>query len=567
MAVLCAVCVSGVAAPLRVVIEVDDAGLRDNVEASLAVRAAIDKDETDRDLLLRLHARAEGEIRRAAQALGYYDPAIEVSLNRGQDPWLARYRVRAGPRTRLQSVSVALQGDGDDDAVLRALIRDQQPRQGEPLHHGRYEAFKAELLREANDRGFLDAQYHRRQLRVDPELHEAHVDLLLDTGPRYRFGPLSIDQTVLSDAVIGRYLRIAEGEPFSTGELVEARFRFADLGYYRSVQVSAEKEQAVDHAIPVAFEMEPVPSQKYRVGVGYGTDTGARMTLGADWRYLNDAGHRLSTDIRLSEIKQALAANYRIPIGHKPNEEIGVQATSLDETVADIETRRIGAGVSLTRQPGDWQRRLYLRHEREQFSGADSGSSKLTMPGVSFDRTRIDDPVRARLGWAVFIDVHGAARNVLSDTGFLQARGNVRGVLPVFSRSRLLLRAEAGGTLLEEFSELPPSQRFFAGGDQSVRGYGYQSIGPTNADGEVIGGAFLSTVSAELEMPIIGPWGAALFIDAGGVDDDPNPPLRRGVGAGMRYLSPVGAVQVDLAHPLDGDRRGVRLHLGIRVGL
>ena len=140
-------------------------------------------------------------------------------------------------------------------------------------------------------------------------------------------------------------------------------------------------------------------------------------------------------------------------------------------------------------------------------------------------------------------------------------------MLPVFARSRVLLRAEAGGTLLEEFSDLPPSQRFFAGGDQSVRGYGYQSIGPVNADGEVIGGAFLSTLSAELETPVHGPWGVAVFIDAGGVDDDPNPALKRGVGAGLRYLSPVGAIQLDLAHPLDGEQRGVRLHLGIRVGL
>ena len=539
----------------------------DVYKRQLSVRAALANDEQDRDLLLRLHARAEGEIRRAAQALGYYAPDIRVSLDREQQPWRASYRVRSGPRTRLDAVEVSIEGPGADNPRLARVLREQQPRVGEPLHHGRYEDFKSALQREANDAGYLDAHYLRRLLRVDPERHLAQIELRLETGPRYRFGPIEVEQSVLSTEVVDRYLRLQQGAPFSAQQLIEARFRFADLGYYASVQVSADKAAAEDHAIPVRFEMDAVPSQKYRVGVGYGTDTGARMTLGADFRYLNDAGHRLSTDFRVSEVKQELAANYRIPIGTLANEHVGLQATSLHETVADIETRRVGAGVSLTRQPGDWQRRVYLRHEREQFSGADTGSSKLTMPGVSFDRTRIDDAVRARLGWSVFLDVHGAARNVLSDTGFLQARGTARGVLPVFARSRVLLRAEAGGTLLEEFSDLPPSQRFFAGGDQSVRGYGYQSIGPVNADGEVIGGAFLSTLSAELETPVHGPWGVAVFIDAGGVDDDPNPALKRGVGAGLRYLSPVGAIQLDLAHPLDGEQRGVRLHLGIRVGL
>jgi translocation and assembly module TamA len=150
---------------------------------------------------------------------------------------------------------------------------------------------------------------------------------------------------------------------------------------------------------------------------------------------------------------------------------------------------------------------------------------------------------------------------------FAQGRALLRGVLPLGERGRLLLRSELGATAVDELGDLPASQRFFAGGDQSVRGYSYQSLGPTDADGNVLGGKYLSTYSVEAEYRIHGNWGAAVFADAGGADDDPSPPLSRGIGAGVRYRAPVGTLQLDLAHPLDGDESGVRPHIGIRVGL
>ena len=555
------------AAPLKLQIEVADRTARDNIEASLSVLSALKAGEEDLDLLLRLHARAEGEIRKAMQALGYYEPEIDIRLQRERKPPLAIYRVAPGPRTTIGEVDLKIDGEGRDEPNLRALIDGLAPRVGEPLHHGRYEDFKQALLQRAGELGYLDARWVRRMMRVDTDRRRARLQLYFDTGRRYRIGPVRIVQNVLAPDVVARYVDVSEGQVFSAAALVQTRFRLADLGYFERVQLDADKSAAVDGAIPVTYTLWPLPSQRYRIGAGYGTDTGARVSLGAEYRYLNDAGHRLNTELRLSAVKQELGATYRIPLGRRISENLALQASSLSERIADLDTRRLAVEVALTRQPGQWQRRLYLRHEREDFSGADSGSSKLSLPGLSLDRTELDDAVRARQGWAVFADVHGAVRGLASDTGFVQGRVVGRTVLPLFEASRLLLRAEYGATLLDELSDLPPSQRFFAGGDQSVRGYAYQSIGPSNANGETIGGAYLSTYSAELEVPLRGSWGAAVFADAGGVADDPNPALRVGVGAGLRYLSPVGAIRLDLAHPLNGDGSGVRLHLGIRVGL
>lgn len=567
LALLCAAARIEAAPPLAVELVVDEPELRENIERSLSVLAALRDGERDPELLLRLHARAEPEIRRAAEALGWYEPGIDIRLDRQRKPMQARYAVTAGPRVRLEAVDLRIRGDGAQAPELRAYIDRAAPRPGDPLHHGRYEEFKSGLLATARREGWLDARWTRHRILVDVARRSARIELELDTGPRYRVGSVQIEQGILDADVVRRYVPVQPGDVLRIEQLLAARFALADLGWFSSVDLVADPAEAQDGAIPVRFSTTPLAQQRYRVGVGYGTDTGLRGLLGTEWRWLNRRGHRLEAELRASELGNSLAAGYRIPLGTRVGEQLGLDAVSTQETVADLITRRTAVAVSLTRIPGDWRRRWYLRHEREDFSGAQQGSTKLTMPGLTIDRTALDDAVRARSGWALRMDVHGAARGLLSDTGFAQFHLAARAALPMPLDGRLLLRAEGGATVLEEFSALPPSQRFFAGGDESVRGYAYRSLGPRNPDGEVIGGAFLATGSAEFEVPVAGGFGAALFVDAGGVDDNPAVPLSVGAGLGLRYFSPVGAIRVDLAHPFDGRRRGVRLHLGIRVGL
>ena len=555
-------------AALKVQINGVSGPVRENVEARLSLLRAVKEAESDTALLRRLHRRADGEIREALQAMGYYNPRISTELQGEPPNWRSLITIAPGPATRIRKLDVLIEGEGAGYGPLQRAQDKLPVKQGEILRHAQYEASKSELLQAAYRGGYLDAELSRRWLLIDPKTDSADIELTLQTGPRYTFGPLTLDQEILDEAFLRRYIDIEPGAAFDPSRLNQARFALTDLGYFSSLEVQARRADAEDGAIPVLIRGEAAPAARYRVGAGYGTDTGARLGLGADFRRVNRLGHRLESDLRVSEIADRLQANYRIPLGDTIGEQLSFSAEYADEVVAALDTRRLAVGTALDRSPGDWERKLYLRFEREDFSSqSESGSSKLLIPGLSLSRTRIDDPVRARRGWSVFGDVHGAARGILSDNGFVQGRLQARVVWPLGERSRILLRGEAGGTLVEEFSQLPPSQRFFAGGDQSIRGYAYQSVGPTNDAGEVIGGEYLRTASLELETRIVGNWGAAVFMDAGGADDDPNTPILRGVGAGARWIAPIGTLQIDLAHPLDGDRRGVRLHIGIRVGL
>ncbi|SFF23906.1 autotransporter secretion outer membrane protein TamA [Fontimonas thermophila] len=556
-------------AQAQIAVRIDglDGELRDNAELHLT-RLTETQEDLDSDLAEALLHDGFQDIRRALEPFGYYNPVMDGKLEGTAPRWTAHYRVDPGPRTHLDRVELRIEGEGAEqlapvrEAVLRRL------REGAPLRHADYEAAKERLASAAYAAGFLDARFTQAELRVIADDNLAQVYLVFDTGPRYRFGAVTIEQDILDPDVLARYVRIRSGAIYDPQALLDTQFALGDLGYFETLDILPQREAATDHAVPIVIRTTPRKRARYDLGLGYGTDTGARVSAGTQIRRLNRAGHTAKAELRLSQIKNTAQAEYRIPLGRRVGESVGLSGELSEERLEDGDSRKWGLQLSLSRIPGDWQRRLYLAFTHEESRlGATRQTADLLTPGLSLNRAELDDPIYTRRGWSIFFDAHGAVRDVLANTSFLRTQVIVRGALPVGAHARLLGRYEYGANLVETFGELPASQRFFAGGDQSVRGYAYQSLGPTDAQGNVIGGKFLNTASIELERRIWRDWGAALFYDAGGADDDPAPRLFQGIGAGVRYRAPVGSVQVDVAHPLDGPDGGVRLHIGVRVGL
>lgn len=570
-AFLLALMAASAAAGVRVEIRGLGGGELDNVKArlSLRTRAEVEKDALDETQIRRLHRRAEAEIREALQPYGYYNVKIESRLEpRGED-WTAHYDIERGPPTKVAVIDAGFDGAGAEFEPLTQRLQRLPLRLEEQLFHADYEATKKRMSDAALAQGFLDARWSATELKVEPEKQRAEVRLRMDTGPRYFFGPVTIEQQGIDPAVIERYVVIREGAPFDPQELLALQFRLSDLGYFQAVEIEPQRELADDELrIPILVSTTPRARTRYNFGVGYGTDTGARVSAGTEWRRLNRQGHTLETDFRLSEIKNTLGGTYRVPLGSDPSESLSFTALTESERLDAGDTLKYVIGASINRSPGDSTRRLYLEytHEESEFGDALTTADLFT-PGVAFTLSAADDPVFTRRGWYLFGDVHGALNKVLSNSSFLQSRAIARGVYPLTRRIRLLGRAEFGYSLVEQFGELPASQRFFAGGDQSVRGYSYQSLGPRDADGNVIGGRYLNVFSVESEVRVRNHWGAALFLDAGGADDDPGPGLSKAVGAGLRYRAPIGSLQLDLAHPLDDNESGVRVHIGVRVGV
>lgn len=548
---------------IDVTLEGVDGELADNARAYLTVAALPDDAAPAR--VRRAHRIAADEIRRALQPFGYYRPAIEGELKGERGDWHARYRIDPGPPTVIRSLTVKVEGPGADDPRFQRAIAQGGLVRGQQLRHARYEDTKTRLQQAAYAGGYLDVEFAARELRVDPDSASAEIRLILDSGPRYRFGEIDIHQDVLRNELMQRYVGIRPGEPFDPQRLLDAQYALNDSGYFERVEIDVDKEAAdAAHYVPITIRAQPRRKRRYTIGAGYGTDTGPRGRAGVEWRRLNRRGHRAELDLRGSTVQSRLSGQYLIPVTNTRDDRYALKSILERDEAGDGESELLLVGASRDKPILGWQVSGYVNFQRETTSFADDvDRGFLLTPGISISRTSADDPLFPRRGWSLFLDTHGAVAAVVSDVTFLQTHLRASAVLPLLPRLRALLRGEIGANLADELTELPASQRFFAGGDRSVRGYDYESLGERNADGDVIGGRYLFTAGAELDWRVAGNWGAALFYDAGNAADRLDMTLKRGVGVGLRWHSPVGPIRLDFAHPLDDPGRSLRIHFSL----
>ena len=568
--------------PARAGVDVRVRGLgadeRDNAYAQLSIleyakRVDAEKGEYDSADIERLFRQGEGEIARALQPFGWYSPTVTMKLAGAKPDWVATYTVVAGPLTAVESIDVQLTGEGAEVESLRALAAHPRPLHlHERLKHEEYEELKTRLVQAAYAAGLLDAQLTRRELRVDVPNHSAAVLITLDTGRRYRFGDISIEQdgAPLREDFLRRYIGFQPGDYYDPAKVLATQFAFGDLDYFESVDVEPQRDQVdADGRLPMRIRTTEKAPRVYKYGLGYGTDTGPRASVGAQFRRLNDSGHKLNLDLRISPVISTAIAEYRIPWGRVPSDSVSFTTQTLKQDFKDVRETLYRVGASINRQGKVWQRRAYIEYTVDDYSlsGQSPHLSNLLVPGISVTRTEADDPIFPKSGWYLFADVHGGSTAALSDTNFIQGLVKLRSTIYLGNRLYLVTRGDEGMTLVGSFNNLPPSQRFFAGGDDSVRGYAYQAIGPRNAAGTNVGGKFLTTLSTELNWYPYKTYGIAAFVDSGGSDDALLVSQHLGAGMGLRYRAPFGAFALDLAHPFDRNLSPVRLHLGVRVGL
>ncbi|HEX3127498.1 MAG TPA: autotransporter assembly complex family protein [Thermoanaerobaculia bacterium] len=553
-------------------IEIDglDRDLRRNVLATLSLEEARGDDDLDEDRLRRLHSRAAEEIETAIQPFGYYRPGVQSTLEREGDTWVARYTVEPGPALKVTRRDIQLLGDGANDAGFQRIVRDFPLTEGETLFHPDYESGKAAFEEYAAQNGYLDAAFEENQIRVDLASYTSDVILHFNTGPRYRFGPVHFNQDFLDPDLLKGYVTWKQGDPINVNELLKLQDALSDSPYFQRVEVVTRQEQAQGLEVPVEVNLTASQRQRWSAGAGYGTDTGPRGTVALELRRINRHGHRGQTEARVSQIEKRFSANYQIP-GPYPRTDVLTYQLGYADLNTDTSQSHSGLiGAGLTQARGSWREAFGLNYQVEDFEvGVDEGRSKLLIPQASWSRVKADDRISTTRGHRVQVDFRGADEALLSNASFLQAEVQGKLIHSFADRFRFITRAEVGWTETGQFRELPPTLRFFAGGDQSVRGYAYQALGPLDEAGNVIGGESLLTGSVEVEYRILEKWrflekwGVAAFYDAGNAMQSFSGSLEEGAGVGVRFVSPIGPIRADAAWALTEPGHPVRFHLTV----
>jgi translocation and assembly module TamA len=547
----------------RIRIEVDgvDRNIADNVRAYLTLSRYTQREDLTDDQVRRLADRAVDEAADALRPFGYYEAEVRSRTSRDEPNWVVRLKIRPGKPVTMRTVDVGIDGAGAEDPILRQVIESSPLQAGSRLVHPDYDNLKLDLLRAARNHGYLDARLTRRELVVDPDNHQADARITLDTGGRYRFGELRIEQDVIDPDLLQGFVRFEAGQTYSQESLRSTQYALEDSYYFSEVTVAPGDRDPTNLTVPVTISGERIRPNRYSVSAGYGTDTGFRGRFAWDNRLVNRRGHRWRLEATLSEIRQELVGRYAIPIGDPSLEKLEFSAGYVNEELGDLESERYEAVASLTHAMGDWQRVLFLKLNQEQTTFADQTRSDvlLLIPGISYASM----PPNFLTGWvrdsAYYFELSGSPQTLGSDASYLRFYSRAEKIWQIGGPWYLRSRGELGTSWINEFSELPASQRFFAGGDGSVRGFGFNELDGPDAEG----GEHLLVGSLGLERDFPRQLRGTVFVDAGNVLNNWSDPLEYSIGIGVRLRLPMLMIGLDVAQALSEPGKRPRIHLNI----
>lgn len=523
--------------------------LEKNVRAMLTMaRQPADAGKTALDLAA---ARAPGEIRTALQPFGYYRPRISASLTRRNKEWVAAYRVDPGPPIHLAAVDVGLTGEALAEPEMRVLVEHFPLKPGDVLDHPLYEQGRDALQNQAAEMGFFDARFTAREVRVDLQRYEVRIILHLDSGRRYRFGDLNFSDTPLEQGLLERFARFKPDEPYRASAVLAMQKSLLNSGYFSQADIVPRPDQARDGRMPLDVALDMVPRNRIDLGGGYGTDTGPRVSLGYRNRYLNDWGHSFQASAKLSLIWNQVDAIYAIPLADPERDQLAFTSKfGLENTVAG-RAKVIRGGVRHGTTRWDLREILALDYLRETFNiGYGNQTTDLLIPSVNYTWLSSDDAIFPRQGIRIDGNIAGSLEGAGSQLSFARFRLYSKGVYSLNDENRLIARGQLGAMFTNDFDRMPITERFYAGGAPTVRGYRLFEISPLNALGTRTGGRNLAVASLEYDRALFGNWGIAAFSDVGYVSNDLTGPVKTGVGLGARWRSPVGPVRLDVGVPL-----------------
>ncbi len=524
----------------------------------------------------RLLTSAEQNTRELVATLGYFAPDIRIErlpLNRAERNRQINLKVVPGLPTQVVEVQVNFSGPIATDpaavAQRRQISDNWSLRQGMRFTQIQWDAAKQQALRQLTSQRYPAGHLGSTLADIDPNTQQARLRVTMESGPAYQLGALVVNglQRYDADWVI-QLARLEPGTAYSQTQLATAQQRLADSGYFDSVFVSLDTS-GDPLAAPVLITLHEAQLQKLVLGIGASTDSGPRLSVEHTHHKVPGIGWSAISKLRLDRNDKSLgseltaapdADNWRWAVsGLLQNQQLGT---------LDVTSERLRAGRSKTDEHID--RNLYLQYDRADTLDTTSMQPLIAQAisaNYAFTLRNFNQILNPTGGWGWGAEIGGGATLGGQHDPFARLLTRWQGFLPL-SAGRIALHASAGAVLAKADANLPSTQLFLTGGDASVRGYGLRDIGVTLADGSVAAGRYLAVGSIEWQRPIqingqASDWESTLFLDSGAVANQATDLRAKvGIGTGVRWNSPVGPLQIDLAYGVAVQRFRLHLNLG-----
>ncbi len=537
--------------------------LKKNIELHMPVIIPVcDADRGDVKLFFNT---VKKNLRKATRALGYYDAEFTSGGSIVNNCWKLRLKVTSGRPTKVVSQEIKVIGDGQNEKIFQTILKKSPYKIEDVLNHQNYSEFKTKLSEASQTFGYFDAEFEKHTIRIDPASYQARVALVLNTGPRYRYGDVAIEQKTLSNKAVHKYLIIKTGKPFKSEDLIRQQQILQRSGYYKTIKIEVLHEQIANNRVPVSIVLTPKKRNAYKFKVGFGSDTGARVSAELDRRWTGSKGRQLQIKTQYAQTLSGVSLKLLNPREKPEDNSLVYNIDWTKDSNDDVVGRSINIGAKTVRKRSNgWIQSASINalKDRTMVEGEDETRSTLLLFGVGLEKVSADSLIFPTDGWRIKLTLSAASEFVLSDQNVIQFTASAKRVMK-FGSGRLLGRANYGTTIVHDFERLPKSLRFFAGGGNSVRGYGFESLGELNSNNRNRGGKQLIDLSLEYQHPINENWSAAVFADAGNAFDDfKNTDLKVGYGFGVRWRSPVGPVRIDLGFPTE-DYSSPKLYLSV----
>jgi translocation and assembly module TamA len=522
------------------------------------------RDDVSEDQLRQLVKTAPEQARELLATEGYFSAQVRAVLERRDPEWLVRMNVVPGEPTRVVAidftVSGAIESDPQREARVVAARKAFAMKQGETFRQSDWDDGKQRAVGSLQSRLYAAAFLKASRAQIDPETREARLTVEIDSGPPFSFGDLDIRGLQRYEPSIVRNLNpIRAGDPYDEEALLTFQRRLLVSDYFVSAVVTGGRDPSRAADTPVTVSVVEGSARRVDLGAGFSTDRGARAQAAYTDYNLLDRAWRLNSLAKVDRVSSELVGGVTFP-RDADGWRYGVEGRNNEQDIQG--EQRIDWSVTGARtfavESYESQLALQLVNEKRLIADGPEDNRKATFLSQAWTWNRLDDLLAPRDGFALRFQLGGAGAEFGSDRSFGRVTAKGTYLQPVSDFGTLLFRLEGGAVIAGSRENIPSVYLFRTGGDNTVRGYAFESLG-VQQDGAVVGGRYLAVGSVEYIQWLTREWGAAVFYDAGNATDERSKfRVAEGYGAGVRWYSPVGALSLDIAYGRETDE--YRLH-------